>query len=100
MEFKQIFIVDLNERNCPKLPYNYESMDDIEKEEYLKNERSLLYIAVSRAIENVEITEVGEKTKLICSVLTVPLSMVLINLHLFFYNKMLSQLNIHYICVK
>ena len=40
-------------------------MGDIEKEEYLKNERSLLYVEVSKAIENVEITGVGEKTKLI-----------------------------------
>ena len=60
-----MFLVDVNERNSPKLFFGFENYTDEEKETYLRNEKSLLYVAVSRAIENVEISGVGQKSKLI-----------------------------------
>lgn len=65
LEFKQVFLVDINQRNCPKLPGNHESFSESEKSRYLQHERSLLYVAVSRAIENVELSGVGDKAALI-----------------------------------
>jgi len=65
LEFKQVYLVNVNERNCPKLPFDFEKYSDEEKESYMRNEKSLLYVAVSRAIENVEISGIGQKSGLI-----------------------------------
>jgi len=65
LEFKIVFLVDVNERTFPKLPYNFKEMDKEWQKNYLKSEKSLFYVAVSRAIENVLISGVGEKTKII-----------------------------------
>lgn len=65
LEFKQVFLVDVNSRNCPKLPYDFETYSTEEKENYLRNEKSLLYVAVSRAIEYVQISGIGQPSELI-----------------------------------
>jgi superfamily I DNA/RNA helicase len=65
LEYKQVFLVDVNERTCPKFPSYYHVFSDLQKEEHIKSERSLLYVAVSRAMQNVEITGVGSKSKFI-----------------------------------
>jgi len=65
LEFKQVYLVNVNERNCPKLPFDFEKYSDEEKESYMRNEKSLLCVAVSRAIENVEISGIGQKSGLI-----------------------------------
>ncbi|MGD9556173.1 MAG: UvrD-helicase domain-containing protein [Mangrovibacterium sp.] len=65
LEFRHIFLADVNERTCPKWPVDFESYTMPEKESYLKRERSLLYVAVSRAIENVVISGVGSKSEFI-----------------------------------
>ncbi|MDN3688234.1 UvrD-helicase domain-containing protein [Cyclobacterium jeungdonense] len=65
LEFKQVFLVDVNNRTCPK---HFEALDnysDTEKASYYKNEKSLLYVAVSRAIQRVEITGIGIRSELV-----------------------------------
>ena len=65
LEFKIVFLVDVNDRTLPKLPYNFNEMDEEWQENYLKSEKSLFYVAVSRAIENVLISGVGKKSGII-----------------------------------
>lgn len=62
LEFKHVFIVDANERTIPKLPFDFKEKDNDWQENYLRSEKSLLYVAVSRAIENVAISGVGNKS--------------------------------------
>lgn len=65
LEFKQVFLVDVNNRTCPKYFDELESWSESEKLSYFKNEKSLLYVAVSRAIQRVEITGIGTKSGLV-----------------------------------
>ncbi len=65
LEFKQVFLVDVNERNCPLIPQSFEYYSEEEKENHLRSERSLLYVAISRAIQNVEISGIGSKSEMI-----------------------------------
>ncbi len=65
LEFKHVLLVDVNDRSCPKLPHDFESYEEGEKENYYRNERSLLYVAISRAVYNVIITGTGRKSEMI-----------------------------------
>lgn len=65
LEFKQIFLVDVNERTCPKLFEALDTWSEADKLTYFKNEKSLLYVAVSRAIQRVSITGIGNKSELV-----------------------------------
>jgi len=65
LEFKIVFLVDVNNRSLPKLPYTFSDMDEIWQKNYLKNEKSLVYVAISRAIENVYISGVGTKSEIV-----------------------------------
>lgn len=65
LEFKQVFLVDVNNRTCPRHFDAFESVPDSEKHTYIKSEKSLLYVAVSRAIQRVEITGIGGKSEFI-----------------------------------
>lgn len=60
LEFKQVFLVDVNNRTCPRHFDSFENLPDSEKQTYIKSEKSLLYVAVSRAIQRVEITGIGK----------------------------------------
>ena len=63
LEYKQVFLVDVNERTLPKLPFNFNEKETEWQNNYLKNERSLAYVAISRAIQNVNITGVGKASE-------------------------------------
>lgn len=63
LEFKQVFLSDVNSRTLPKLPVNFNAWDALEKEIYLKSERALLYVAFTRAIESVLVTGIGQKSE-------------------------------------
>jgi hypothetical protein len=63
LEFKHVFLVDVNDRTVPKLPFDFDDMDKDFKENYIRNEKSMVYVAVSRAIENVLVTGIGRKSK-------------------------------------
>ncbi|EDM25750.1 putative DNA helicase [Lentisphaera araneosa HTCC2155] len=63
LEFKHVFIVDVNDRTVPKLPFDFDDYEKEAKSNYLRNEKSMVYVAVSRAIENVTITGTGRKSE-------------------------------------
>lgn len=65
LEFKHVFLTDVNDRTCPKLPAEFDQWEPAEKDTYLKSERALLYVAFTRAIENVQLTGIGQKSTLI-----------------------------------
>lgn len=58
----------VNERNMPSeesVDPRFQSMDSVEKKEYLMNVRSLLYVAITRARDVVLITGYGQRCKLL-----------------------------------
>lgn len=65
LEFKVVFIVDVDKRSIPYLPYDFADMSTEWQENYMRNERSLMYVAISRAIENVFISGVGQESEVI-----------------------------------
>lgn len=65
LEYKHVFIVDVNNRSLPKLPFDFNEFNENEKGEYMKREKSLIYVAVTRAMENVSISGTGTKSELI-----------------------------------
>lgn len=65
LEFKHVFLVDVNNRTLPKLPFDFNEYSKSEQDEYLKREKSLLYVAISRAIERVHISGTGNSSNLI-----------------------------------
>lgn len=62
LEFRHVILADVNERSCPKLPADFEYMSEPEKEIHLRNEKALMYVAISRAIESVYISGVGNRS--------------------------------------
>lgn len=67
LEFKHVFLVDVNDRTLPKLSFDYGSLSDIEKSQVIKTEKSLFYVAASRAIQQLTISGVGIKSYLLKS---------------------------------
>ena len=62
LEFKHVFLVDVNDRTFPRLPFDYASLSEIEKSQIFKTEKSLFYVAASRAIQQLSISGVGIKS--------------------------------------
>jgi superfamily I DNA/RNA helicase len=65
LEFKHVILIDVNSRSIPKLPFDFDSYDEEGKENYLRKEKSLIYVAITRAIENVMITGIGNASDVI-----------------------------------
>lgn len=65
LEFEHVFIVDINDRTVPKLPFDFDDYDKGEQDIYLRNEKSMIYVAVSRAKKHVTVTGVGRRSKLL-----------------------------------
>ncbi|MBS1778807.1 MAG: DEAD/DEAH box helicase [Bacteroidetes bacterium] len=65
LEFKAVIMSDVNNRTSPLYFQKMEDMSTFEKEEYLHSERSLLYVAITRAISTLKIFGTGIKTNLI-----------------------------------
>ena len=59
LEFKSVFLVDINYRTFPFFPSRFSSWDKLTQAEYLQSERSLLYVAATRAVQSVTITGTG-----------------------------------------
>ena len=59
LEFKAVFLCDVNSRTSPLLFSSFNELDENDKEAYLKSEKSLLYVAISRAINTLSITGTG-----------------------------------------
>lgn len=60
LEFKHVIIADLGPKSFPLQGQFYNSFSEVQKEEFKKREKSLLYVAISRARETVLITGVGQ----------------------------------------
>jgi hypothetical protein len=62
LEFKVVILCDVNNRSCPFLPYVYPNWSEEEQKSHLKGEKSLLYVAITRAIQKVIISGTGIKS--------------------------------------
>jgi hypothetical protein len=60
LEFKSVLLIDISQRTLPFQPANYSRWDSSIQKDYLKSERSLLYVATTRAIQSVTITGTGK----------------------------------------
>ena len=65
LEFKAVFLADVNERTCPFFPAELRGLEGEEREEHLQSERSLLYVAITRAIQQVILTGTGTPTSIL-----------------------------------
>ena len=65
LEFKVAIITGINKRSFPSKPYNWGEMDKREQTNHIMNQRSLMYVAITRAMQKVLITGVGEKSDLL-----------------------------------
>jgi len=65
LEFKAVLLCDVNNRTCPLYFTKLNQLEESQKEEYYKSERSLLYVAISRAINILHIMGTGIKSDLI-----------------------------------
>lgn len=67
LEFKQVFLVDVNDRTLPRQPHDFNNLTSEEKSQIIKTEKALFYVASSRAIQRLMISGVGQKS-LLCGI--------------------------------
>ncbi|MBC7388487.1 MAG: DEAD/DEAH box helicase [Opitutaceae bacterium] len=65
LEFKAVILVDVNNRTSPLYFQKLDEMEKLAKEDYYNSERSLLYVAITRAISVLKITGTGLKSDLV-----------------------------------
>jgi hypothetical protein len=65
LEFKAVILSDVNNRTSPLHIKKMDQMDSREREDYLNSEKSLLYVAITRAISILKITGTGVKSILL-----------------------------------
>ena len=65
LEFKVVIITGINHNSFPSKPYNWNGMDKREQTNHMMNQRCLMYVAITRAMQKVLITGVGEKSELL-----------------------------------
>ena len=65
LEFKIVILADVNYRTAPFLPQSFNQSEPNQQEEHLLSERALIYVAITRAMQKVEITGTGTKSLLI-----------------------------------
>jgi hypothetical protein len=65
LEFKAVILSDVNNRTAPLHFKKIEELNVVDKEEYLQSERSLLYVAMTRAIAVLKITGTGIHSELV-----------------------------------
>lgn len=65
LEFKVVIITGINHNSFPSKPYNWNGMDKREQTNHMMNQRSLMYVAITRTMQKVLITGVGEKSELL-----------------------------------
>ena len=64
LEFKVVILSDVNKKTFPYLPYGFEGLDEIEKKNHLMNQKALMYVAITRAMQKVLITGSGTRADL------------------------------------
>jgi superfamily I DNA/RNA helicase len=62
LEFKIVFLTGINSKTLPLRPAAYDLWDKIQQVEFDSLERSLLYVAMTRAIQQLIITGTGKKS--------------------------------------
>ncbi len=62
LEFKIVFLTGINSKTLPLRPVAYETWDKVQQVEFDTMERSLLYVAMTRAIQQLIITGTGKKS--------------------------------------
>ncbi len=65
LEFKVVFLADLNSRTCPLIFTGFNDLEHSEKIEYENSEKSLIYVAMTRAINILFISGIGSKSNYI-----------------------------------
>jgi superfamily I DNA/RNA helicase len=65
LEFKVVVITGINKNTFPYKPYNWSEMSKKEQTNYQMNQRSLMYVAITRAMLMVRITGVGDRSELL-----------------------------------
>lgn len=68
LEFRVVIVMGVNERNIPSVvstEHPFPTLDKVEKQEYLMQFRSLIYVAITRARQSVLITGYGDKCGLL-----------------------------------
>lgn len=65
LEFKVVIIMGINKDSFPSKPHNWSEMNKKEQTNHLMNQRSLMYVAITRAMQMVRITGVGDKSELL-----------------------------------
>lgn len=64
LEFKVVILSNVEKSTFPMLPRDYESLDPITKKEILMNQKALMYVAITRAMQKVLITGSGERAEI------------------------------------
>jgi hypothetical protein len=65
LEFKAVFLVDVHQGTCPFIFRDFEALEEKERNAYLASERSLMYVAMSRAVRYLAISGTGVRSELI-----------------------------------
>lgn len=65
LEFKVVFLADVSSQTLPYQHSGYRSLSDDQRERYHKEERSLFYVASTRAIKALLVSGVGEKSSIL-----------------------------------
>lgn len=65
LEFKVVVVADVNYRTAPFLPQSFNQYEPNQQEEHLLSERALIYVAITRAMQKVEITGTGTRAEII-----------------------------------
>jgi superfamily I DNA/RNA helicase len=65
LEFKAVILSDVNNRTCPLLYSSFDEKEASEKEAHLNSEKSLMYVAMTRAVSLLYITGTGVKSELV-----------------------------------
>lgn len=64
LEFKAVVLSDVNDNTYPYIPRYYDEMDIVEKKHHLMNQKALMYVAITRAMQKVLITGSGKKANI------------------------------------
>lgn len=65
LEFKHVFLVDVNNSTLPLITRDFNSKSEIDQQLHLRGEKSLFYVACSRAMYTVSISGIGEGSEII-----------------------------------
>lgn len=65
LEFKSLILYDVSQNTVPLKFYGFDALSKTEQKDYLKQEKALLYVAMSRAIQKLYILGMSQKSKII-----------------------------------